>query len=47
MMAGLLSTALADLSGNHVFMSAFWSWLTAQLMKYVTTFYRKVSGTGG
>lgn len=41
MMAGLLSTALADLSGNHVFMSAFWSWLTAQLMKYVTTFYRE------
>ena len=41
MMTGLLGTALTDLSGNHVFMSAFWSWLTAQLMKYVTTFYRE------
>ena len=46
-MAGLLSTALADLSGNHVFMSAFWSWLTAQLMKSSPPFTGKVSGTGG
>jgi acid phosphatase family membrane protein YuiD len=39
--AGLLGPALGELSGNPVFMSAFWAWLTAQLMKYVTTFYRE------
>ena len=39
--AGLISPALGELSGNPVFMSAFWAWLTAQLMKYVTTFYRE------
>jgi len=41
MSAGLLATALSDLNGNHVFMAAFYSWATAQLMKYVTTFYRE------
>ena len=35
------STAFADLSGNLVFMSAFLSWLMAQLMKIVTTFYKE------
>lgn len=39
--AGLIGPALGELSGNPVFMSAFWAWLTAQLMKYVTTFYRE------
>ena len=41
MSAGVFGIALADLSGNLVFMSAFWSWLTAQTMKYVTAFYRE------
>jgi hypothetical protein len=41
MSAGIFGTAVADLSGNLVFMSAFWAWLTAQMMKYITTFYRE------
>lgn len=41
MSAGLFGVALTDLSGNLIFMSAFWSWLTAQMMKYVTAFYRE------
>lgn len=41
MLSGLIGTALTDLSGNHVFMSAFWAWLTAQVMKYFTAFYRE------
>ena len=36
-----------ELSGNLVFMCAFWSWLTAQTMKYFTAFYREGNGTGG
>ena len=39
--AGLVATALSELNGNHVFMAAFWSWATAQLMKYFTAFYRE------
>lgn len=39
--ASMFGTALTDLSGNLIFMSAFWSWFTAQTMKYVTTFYRE------
>ena len=41
MSAGVFGIAFSDLSGNHVFMSAFWSWLTAQTMKYFTAFYRE------
>jgi acid phosphatase family membrane protein YuiD len=41
MSAGVFGIALSDLSGNLVFMSAFWSWLTAQMMKYFTAFYRE------
>ena len=41
MSAGIVGIAFADLTGNIIFMSAFWSWLTAQMMKYVTTFYRE------
>lgn len=41
MITGIIGTAFTDLSGNHVFMSAFWSWLTAQVMKYFTAFYRE------
>lgn len=36
-----LSNALADLSGNHIFMSAFWSWLIAQVAKLFTSWYRE------
>lgn len=35
------ATVFAELSGNLVFMCAFWSWLTAQTMKYFTAFYRE------
>ena len=38
---GAVGSALTDLSGNLIFMCAFWSWLTAQLMKYFTAFYRE------
>ncbi len=38
---GVLGTAVSDLSENIVFMSAFWSWLVAQTMKYFTAFYRE------
>lgn len=41
MSAGVFGVALTDLSGNLVFMSAFWAWLTAQILKYVTTFYKE------
>lgn len=41
MSAGIVGVAFTDLTGNLIFMSAFWSWLTAQMMKYVTTFYRE------
>ena len=36
-----VSSALADLSGNHVFMSAFWSWFIAQIAKLFTAWYRE------
>ena len=39
--AATFATAFAELSGNLVFMCAFWSWLTAQTMKYFTAFYRE------
>ena len=39
--AGILGTAVSDLCENLVFMSSFWSWLTAQTMKYFTAFYRE------
>ena len=39
--AGVFGTALADLSGNLVFTCAFLSWLTAQMVKYFTAFYRE------
>ena len=39
--AGILGTAVSDLSENLVFMSSFWSWLIAQTMKYFTAFYRE------
>ena len=35
------ATVFAELSGNLVFMCAFWSWLAAQTMKYFTAFYRE------
>ena len=35
------ASALTDLSGNHVFMSAFWSWLIAQVAKLFTAWYRE------
>ena len=34
------STAFSDLSGNHIFMSAFWSWFIAQIAKLFTSSYR-------
>jgi len=36
----ILGTAGNDLANNMVFMSAFLSWLAAQIMKYFTAFYR-------
>lgn len=38
---GLVGAGIAELSGNHVFMAAFYAWGSAQLMKYFTTFYRE------
>ena len=49
---GTLGAAGSDLANNVVFMSAFWSWLAAQVMKIFTAFYRegkwdyKVGGEG-
>lgn len=35
------ATAFGDLTGNHVFMCAFWSWLVAQVAKVFTAYYRE------
>jgi acid phosphatase family membrane protein YuiD len=35
------SSAMQDLSGNHIFMSAFLSWLLAQIAKLFTSSYRE------
>ena len=40
-LAVLVSSALTDLGGNHIFMSAFWSWLIAQVAKLFTAWYRE------
>jgi len=39
--AAVMSTSLAELGGNHVFMSALWSWLIAQVAKLFTAWYRE------
>jgi len=35
------ASAYGDLTGNHVFMCAFWSWLIAQVAKVFTAYYRE------
>ena len=35
------SSAITELTGNHIFMAAFWSWLIAQVAKFFTNCYRK------
>jgi uncharacterized protein len=36
-----ISLIFSELTGNHIFMAAFWSWLIAQVAKFFTNCYRK------
>lgn len=40
-MSSNFSSAIIELTGNHIFMAAFWSWLIAQVAKFFTNCYRK------